>query len=490
MSILENNNNESLSNIQYKKLDIKTPLVINDSEIGECDLKNPTNDKNEFRRRPLKEHKYLKQILLLFGFLPFIMIPSILFQLFLPSVFTDYVIYKFPDYSPEEVQSKAAYFKSYSDSLPYISALLFGPLVGVLSDKYGRKPVFYGAGILFIIDALATLISIKTHNLIYHYVVHTIVGVNSVSTAALTAYISDLSDDDHIPILYSLLGGIYGAGIILGPLTFILINLSSIPNLTLYVIIGLLVVCMIIIFFLDESVEIAKQNNKIKYSNTITNPIKLVKNLFSSNGYFSFVVIIYLFVSFSTCDITLIFYYYCSFVYDWTPKDNSIFFGGIGVIIIIWGAVISPILLKFFSERKIISIMLICCFMAHILFVFSGLSQYLFIFGALLGSPQVTNLVQAVISKLTPPHMQATILVGAQSVSSIASFLGSIVVNDLFMYSISNNISKKFPQLTFLIFGVVIGITTIGTIIIWNYFKKSSSKIIFSENNYKYETIN
>ncbi|KAM9960691.1 hypothetical protein ACTFIW_009838 [Dictyostelium discoideum] len=487
MSILENNNNnnnnENLNNIQYKKLDIKTPLVVNsDSEIGE---NFSTNDQVEIKKRPLKEHKYLKQIIILFSLLPFIMIPSILFQLYLPSVFTDYVTFKYPDYSQEEIQSKAAYYKSYSDSLPYISALLFGPLIGVLSDKYGRKPIFFGAGILFILDAIATLITVLTHNLMYHYVVHTIVGVNSVSNAALTAYISDISDDDHISILYSLLGGVFGAGIILSPLVFILINLTSIPNITLYVIIGLLVVCMVIIAFLDESVEIAKKNNKIKISNTTTNPFKLVKNLFTTNTYFSFIVIIYLLISFATCDITLIFYYYCSFVYDWSPKDNSIFFGGLGFIIIVWGAVISPILLKYFSERKIISIMLICCFGAHVLFVFSGFSQYLFILGAMLGSPQVNNLVQAIISQLTPPEMQATILVGAQSISSIASFLGSIVVNDLFMYSISNNISHKFPQFVFLIFGIVIGLTAIGTIIIFNYYKKSNNFKQNQKNSYE-----
>ncbi|EAL72643.1 hypothetical protein DDB_G0270586 [Dictyostelium discoideum AX4] len=466
MSILENNNNnENINNIQYKKIDIKTPLVINsDSEIGENFL---TNGQVEIKKRPLKEHKYLKQIIILFSFLPFIMIPSILFQLYLPSFFTDYVTFKYPDYSLEEIQSKAAYYKSYSDSLPYISALLFGPLIGVLSDnlinflflkikkkkRYGRKPIFFGAGILFILDAIATLISVLTHNLMYHYVVHTIVGVNSVSNAALTAYISDISDDDHIPILYSLLGGVFGAGIILGPLVFILINLTSIPNITLYVIVGLLAVCMVIIAFLDESVEIAKKNNKIKISNTTTNPIKLVKNLFTSNTYFSFIVIIYLLISFATCDITLIFYYYCSFVYEWSPKDNSIFFGGLGFIIIVWGAVISPILLKYFC--------------------------------AMLGSPQVNNLVQAIISQLTPPEMQATILVGAQSISSIASFLGSIVVNDIFMYSISNNISHKFPQFVFLIFGIVIGLTTIGTIIIFNYYKKSNNFKQNQKNSYE-----
>ncbi|KAN0043176.1 hypothetical protein ACTA71_010814 [Dictyostelium dimigraforme] len=470
MSIIDNNDN--LKNIQYQKLDIKTPLVNNDSEIGENCI---TNDKIEIKKRPLKEHKYLNQIILLFSLLPFIMIPSILFQLYLPSVFTDYVTYKHPDYTPDEIQSKAAYYKSYSDSLPYISAILFGPLVGVLSDKYGRKPVFYGGGILFIIDAIATLITVWTHNLTYHYIVHTIVGVNTVSNAALSAYISDISDEDHIPILYSLLGGIFGIGIILGPLVFILINLSSFPNLTLYVIMGLLVICLVIVSLLDESVEIAKKNNKIKHTNTTTNPFKLVKNLFTSNAYFSFVVVIYLLVSFATCDITLIFYYYCSYVYDWTPKDNSIFFGGVGVLIIIWGAVISPILLKYFSERKIISIMLFCCFGAHVLFFFSGFSQYLFIFGAMLGSPQVSNLVQAIISQLTPPEMQATILLGAQSISSIASLVGSLAVNDLFMYSISDNISHKFPQLPFLIFGIVLLITAVGTIIVWNYFKSNNT---------------
>ena len=88
------------------------------------------------------------------------------------------------------------------------------PLLGELSDRFGRRPVIlasvFGLGCDYILLALAP-------NLWWLFAGRLIAGATSANVPAATAYIADVSSREDRPRLFGLIGATFGAGFVIGP---------------------------------------------------------------------------------------------------------------------------------------------------------------------------------------------------------------------------------------------------------------------------------
>jgi DHA1 family tetracycline resistance protein-like MFS transporter len=91
---------------------------------------------------------------------------------------------------------------------------LFSPLHGVLSDRYGRRPLIllsnFGLGLDFILMALAP-------NLWWLFVGRVISGISAASIATSYAYVADVTPPEQRAARFGMLGVAFGAGFVLGP---------------------------------------------------------------------------------------------------------------------------------------------------------------------------------------------------------------------------------------------------------------------------------
>jgi DHA1 family tetracycline resistance protein-like MFS transporter len=91
---------------------------------------------------------------------------------------------------------------------------LFGPVMGVLSDRFGRRPVLLlalaGAAIDYLIMAL-------TEHLAILYVGRAIAGIAGASFVVATAYIADISMPAERARRYGLMQACFGIGFVAGP---------------------------------------------------------------------------------------------------------------------------------------------------------------------------------------------------------------------------------------------------------------------------------
>jgi len=92
---------------------------------------------------------------------------------------------------------------------------LFAPLLGALSDRFGRRPVLilsaFGLGVDYVIMALAP-------NLTWLFIGRVVSGITSASFTVSFAYVADTTPGEKRAGAYGMIGSIWGVGFIIGPL--------------------------------------------------------------------------------------------------------------------------------------------------------------------------------------------------------------------------------------------------------------------------------
>lgn len=91
---------------------------------------------------------------------------------------------------------------------------LFSPLVGMLSDRYGRRPILL-LSLLF--TGLDYVIMACAPSMIWLYIGRTLSGITGASITAASAYIADVSPPEKRAQNFGLIGSAFGIGLIIGP---------------------------------------------------------------------------------------------------------------------------------------------------------------------------------------------------------------------------------------------------------------------------------
>lgn len=110
--------------------------------------------------------------------------------------------------------SQAATWGGVLASVFAIMQFLFGPTIGNLSDRFGRRPV-----LLISLAAMAVdyLIMGFAHALWVLVIGRIIGGITSATHSTANAYMADISDPDEKAQNFGLIGAAFGVGFILGP---------------------------------------------------------------------------------------------------------------------------------------------------------------------------------------------------------------------------------------------------------------------------------
>lgn len=91
---------------------------------------------------------------------------------------------------------------------------VFSPVLGALSDRFGRRPVIlisnFGLGLDYILMALAP-------NLVWLFVGRLVSGITAASISTSFAYIADVTPPEQRGAKFGMLGAAFGAGFVIGP---------------------------------------------------------------------------------------------------------------------------------------------------------------------------------------------------------------------------------------------------------------------------------
>lgn len=324
--------------------------------------------------------------------------------------------------------SEAASYGGWLISAYAIMQFLFAPIIGGLSDKYGRRPVLlaslFGFGIDYLFLAFAPTLA-------WLFVGRLIAGVLGASFTTAGAYMADISTPEKRAQNFGMIGAAFGLGFIVGPVIGGLLGgLGS--RVPFMVAAGLsLLNCLYGYFILPESLKLENRRN---FEWKRANPIGTLKSLFRYKVIAGLFVAL-AFVNISGHAVQSNWSFYTIEKFHWSELMIGISLGVVGLMFaIVQGGLIRVIIPKLGQERSLY-VGLGLYGAGFLLYAFATQTWMMFAFTIVycLGSIAGPAL-QGIMSAVVPANEQGELQGGFTSLMSLCSIIGPFMMTGLFSY--------------------------------------------------------
>lgn len=325
-----------------------------------------------------------------------------------------------------------------------IMQFLFSPVLGNLSDKYGRRPVLlfslFGLGIDYLFLAFAP-------SMFWLFVGRMIAGIAGASFTTATAYIADVSTPEKRAQNFGMIGAAFGIGFIIGPVLGGVLGHygSRIPFLAAA---GLSLLNFLYGYFiLPESLDKTQRREfEWKNANPINSVVRL-KRYPQVLGLVGSLILVYM----ASHAIQSVWTYYNMYKFGWNETLVGYSLGFIGLLIaIVQGGLIRFIIPKL-GQEKSLYVGLALYSLGYLLFAFATNSWMMFAFmipyslGGIAGPA-----LQGIITTHVPSNEQGELQGALTSMMSLTSILGPLLMTHLFANFTGKGAVMEFPGAPFL----------------------------------------
>lgn len=339
-----------------------------------------------------------------------------------------------------------------------IAQFLFAPVIGNLSDKYGRRPVLllslFGFGVDYIILALAPAYG-------WLFVGRVIAGITGASFTTATAYIADVSTDETSRAKnFGLIGAAFGLGFVLGPALGGLLAHWGI-RAPFYAAAALcLLNCLYGYFFLPESLS---KENRRPFEWRRANPLGSLKFL-TQHKEIGGLALSFFLIYLGAQAVQGNWNFFTIYRFNWSETMVGISLAVVGVLVGAVQAGLTRVVNPRIGNEKSIYLGLGLYTLGLVLFAFAtqGWMMFAFLIPYCLGGICGPSL-QSVISGHVPPNQQGELQGALTSLMSLTAIIGPLMMNGTFAYFTSAKAPFYFPGVHFLIGAVCMLLSIIIT---------------------------
>jgi DHA1 family tetracycline resistance protein-like MFS transporter len=226
---------------------------------------------------------------------------------------------------------------------------VFAPVLGLLSDRFGRRPVIllsnFGLAFDYFVMALAPSIS-------WLFLGRVLSGLTSASVPTATAYISDVTAPEKRSKAFGLLGAAFGAGFILGPAVGGWLGMHN-PRLPFWV----AGVCSLVnfcygMFVLPESLPTERRQPKLQWKNA--NPVGALRLLRSHAELLGLAAVNFLGYVVHEIYVT-VYVLYVIYRFGWNPRMIGISLAVVGIASMVSYSLVGPIVERLGERRTLLT---------------------------------------------------------------------------------------------------------------------------------------
>jgi MFS transporter, DHA1 family, tetracycline resistance protein len=323
------------------------------------------------------------------------------------------------------------------------------PILGNLSDQYGRRPVLlfslFGFGIDYIFLGFAPSFG-------WLFLGRTIAGITGASFTTASAYIADISNEQTRTKNFGLVGAAFGLGFIIGPAIGGLLTGLGIRAPFYAAAILTLLNWLYGYFILPESLS---AENRRRFQWKRANPLGSLmhlKNYPAVAGLVLALTLVYL----GSHAVQSNWSYYTAYRFLWTPKTIGISLTVVGVLVAFVQAGLIRIITPKIGNERSIYIGLLLYAIGMFLFAIATQSWMMFAFlvpyclGGIAGPA-----LQATISGHVPANAQGELQGSLTSLMSITLIIGPVMMTNLFSFFTSDHAPFLFPGASFVLGGLL-----------------------------------
>lgn len=301
-------------------------------------------------------------------------------------------------------------------------ANFFGaPILGALSDRYGRRPVlllgFCGLALNFFATAMATALWMLI-------AVRLVGGAVQANAAVANAYVADITPPEQRAKRFGQIGAMFGLGFIAGPVMGGILGDIDL-HLPFYAAGTLALVNLAYGWFvLPESLP-ADRRREFRWSSA--NPVTALKALAELKGV-GLLVAVLACVGLAQFTMYTTWVLYTSFKFGWGPADNGWSLFAVGVMSALVQGVLLSKLLQRFSARRLAVIGLLSSTLAYLAWgaVTEGWMMYVVIVLNVLGFTVAASL-QSIVSGAADARNQGQTMGAVSSLNSLMAVIAPVM---------------------------------------------------------------
>jgi MFS transporter, DHA1 family, tetracycline resistance protein len=321
--------------------------------------------------------------------------------------------------------------------------LFFSPVLGALSDRFGRRPVVLlsnlGLALDYVLMALAP-------SLTWLFVGRVISGITSASISTAFAYIADITPPERRAAVFGKVGAAFGAGFILGPAIGGLLGGID-PRLPFWAAAGLgFANTLYGLLVLPESLP-KERRSPFRWKRA--NPLGSL-HLLRSNRVLAGLSVVTFIAQLAHVVLPSTFVLYATYRYGWDATTVGLTLAMVGICaMVVQGAAVGPIV-KRLGERRALLLGLGCGAVGFLIFAVAPTGPL-----SWLGIPVMAlwgvagAAIQALTTQLVAPDQQGQLQGATSSVQSLSQLVGPFLFTLTFAYFIGPHAPLELPGAPF-----------------------------------------
>ena len=333
-----------------------------------------------------------------------------------------------------------------------IMQFIFAPVLGALSDRYGRRRVIlfslFGLSIDYLIHAWAPTI-------FFLFIGRFLAGITGASITTATAYVADISTAEKRAQNFGMISAAFGLGFIIGPVLGGVLSKYGV-RFPFYAAAALSMLNFLYgLFVLPESLPHEKRRS---FDWKRANPFGTLKNLRKYPVVGGLILSIFL-IHIAGHSLQSTWSFITMFKFDWDAQHVGYSLGLVGVLIaLVQGGLIRVIIPKIGEVNAVIFGFF---FWGTGMLLFSLANQswmmYAFLVPYCLGGI-AGPAIQGIISNQVPDNQQGELQGGLTSVISLTSIFGPLLMTNAFSFFTKEGTSYEYPGAPFAIGALLVAI--------------------------------